>query len=143
MISRDAIGFDGTSPSYMPGGGPYPANAALVKTLQKVAEARKQAVRTGRYATFDAFYRDIFGIDDEGRCRADLNRRKLVRQSVLAVDMETSALLAAAKALNVICAAICLGTVDALTQEKLDSDESARGERNLFETALRGIADLD
>ena len=143
MVSRDAIGFDGTSSAYVSGGGPYPANPALVETLQAAATARGRAIRTGRYATFDAFYRDVFGIDDEGRRRSAANRLKLTQQSVLAVDMETSALLAAALALNVTCATVCLGTVDALTQEKLASDESARGERLLFEIALRGIAGVD
>ncbi len=143
MISSDAVGFDGTSPAYMHGGGPYPANAAIVKALGKAATANGQAFRIGRYATFDAFYRDMFGIDEEGRRRADLNRRKLVRQSVLAIDMETSALLAAAMALNVVCATLCIGTVNALTQEKFGSVESAERERVLFETALRGLADLD
>ena len=141
MISRDAIGFDGTSQAYMEGGEPYRANAQLVEALQSAAGG--WTAKTGRYATFDAFYRDIFGIDVEGRRRADRNRRELVRRSVLAVDMETSALLAAATALDVVCATVCLGTVDALTQEKLSSDECERGERVLFETAIRALAGLD
>ncbi len=141
MISRDAIGFDGTSQAYTKGREPYLANAELVEALQAATDGLP--VRTGRYATFDAFYRDVFGIDNEGRRRADLNRRKLIRRSVLAVDMETSALLAAAIALDVVCATVCLGTVDALTQEKLGPGESERGERALFETAVRALANLE
>lgn len=140
MISTDAIGLDGTSPAYLPGGDPYPASTALVTALQQAATANGQAVRTGRYASYDAFYRDMFGIDAEGRRRTGLNRRWLVRRSVLAVDMETAALLAAAKALDVACATLCLATVDAETQEKLGAAESAPGERRLFETALAGLA---
>ncbi len=143
MISRDAIGFDGTSPAYLQSGSPYPANASLVKALQESATTNGQAFRVGRYATFDAFYRDMFGIDEEGLRQVDLNIRKLVRQSVLAIDMETSALLAAAKALNVVCATLCIGTVNALTQEKFGPVESAKRERILFETAIRGLVNLD
>ena len=143
MISRDAVGFEGTSPAYMRDGVPYPANAAIVTALRKAAAASGHAFRIDRYATFDAFYRDMFGIDAEGRRRSRLNRRKLISQSVLAIDMESSALLAAAKALNVACATLCIGTVDALTQENFGSVEPAERERILFETALRGIADLD
>ena len=143
MISSDAIGFDGTSPAYMPAGGPCPASAALVAALGQAAAAGGRAVRIGRFASFDAFYRDMFGIDAEGRRRVDLNRQRLVRRSVLAVDMETAALLAAAKALDVVCATLCLATVDAQTQEKLGAAESAPGERRLFETALKGLTELD
>ncbi len=143
MISRDAIGFDGTSSAYLPGGGPYQASPALAAALEAAAKAQGCMPRTGRYASYDAFYRDVFGIDDEGRRRADYNRRRLIRQSVLAVDMETSALLAAAQALDVACATVCLGTVDAFTRKKLGSDETARGEQILFKTALHGLTGLD
>ena len=85
----------------------------------------------------------MFGIDTEGRRRVDLNRQRLVRRSVLAVDMETDALLAAAKSLDVVCATLCLATVDAQTQVKLGAAESEPGERRLFETALKGLTELD
>ncbi|MCY4139594.1 MAG: hypothetical protein OXF56_15195 [Rhodobacteraceae bacterium] len=143
MISSDAIGFDGTSSAYVPGNGPYPADPALVAALRMASMAQGHVPRTGRYASYDAFYRDVFGIDDEGRNRAEINRRKLIRKSILAVDMETSALLAAAQALNVTCATVCLGTVDALTQESLGPDETARGEQVLFKTALDGLVGFD
>lgn len=143
MISSDAIGYDGTSPAYMPGGGPYPASTPLVAALRQAATTCGRAVKTGRFASFDAFYRDMFGIDAEGQHRAGLNRQRLVRHSVLAVDMETSALLAAANVLDVACATLCLATVDAQTQEKLGAAESAAGERLMFETALKGFSELE
>lgn len=143
LVSKSAIGFEGTSPSYVDGDGPFQADTELVSALQRAASAAGQTARAGLYATFDAFYRDMFGIDEEGQKRADANRKMLADRDVMAVDMETSALLAAANALDVSCATLCLGTVDALTQEKLPRDQLASGESELFKIALTGLASLD
>ena len=85
----------------------------------------------------------VCGIDEAGRERAAANRTMLEQKGVIAVDMETSALLAAANALGVACATLCLGTVNALTQEKIEPVKLARGERHLFEIALSGLCALD
>ncbi|WP_136660526.1 nucleoside phosphorylase [Nitratireductor sp. XY-223] len=143
VISSAALGFDGTSPSYLAGDAPYPADAGLIDALHGAAKAAGQNVRDGIYATYDAFYRDMFGIDAAGRERAAANKELLKKRGVLAVDMETSGLLAAAAALDVACATLCLGTVDALTQEKLDPEALARGEGQLFEIALNGLCALE
>ncbi|MEZ5811350.1 MAG: uridine phosphorylase [Rhizobiaceae bacterium] len=139
LISDTAVGYDGTSPAYVTDGGPFAADKELVAALEQAAAAAGWKARTGRYATFDAFYRDMFGIDEEGAARATQNRTMLASQEVMAVDMETSALLAAARALGVACATLCLGTVDALKQEKLAPDALAKGEALLFDIALAGL----
>ncbi|MEM6462452.1 MAG: uridine phosphorylase [Pseudomonadota bacterium] len=139
IISQSALGFDGTSPSYLESDAPYPADAAMIAALDKAATAAGRTAHTGLYATYDAFYRDMFGIDDAGRARAENNRRKLAEKGVLAIDMETAGLLAAANAVDVAFATLCLGTVDALTQEKLAPEALAEGEAMLFEIALEGI----
>lgn len=139
VISEAAFGFEGTSPSYRAGGGPFPADARLVRALVKAAGREGSRVEAGLFATFDAFYRDMFGIDPEGAKRAESNRRMLQERDVIAVDMETSALLAAAEALGVACATLCLGTVDAVTQEKLAPDATREGEAELFRVALAGL----
>ncbi|MCP4319367.1 MAG: nucleoside phosphorylase [Hyphomicrobiales bacterium] len=143
VISKSALGFDGTSTSYLTSDAPYPADADLIGALHDAAIEAGQTVLDGLFATFDAFYRDMFGIDEDGRQRAAENRKLLEGKGVLAVDMETSGLLAAARALNVACATLCLGTVDALTQEKLPPLDLMRGERLLFEIALTGLCKLD
>lgn len=143
LISASAVGFDGTSPAYLDSKGPIKADSRLVSHLEKAAERTGLRARTGIYATYDAFYRDMFGIDEIGCARAEANRAKLAKSGVMAIDMETSALLAAATALGVTCATLCLGTVDALSQEKLAPDALASGEKRLFEMALAAIAALD
>ncbi len=142
LISRSALGFEGTSPSYVSDTNPHSADGELVSLLETAARSAGLSVTTGLYATFDAFYRDMFGIDAAGSERAAANRKMLAERGVMAVDMETSALLAAANALGVSCATVCLGTVDALTQEKLASEALAAGEARLFEIALAGLAGL-
>lgn len=141
LISENAIGFDGTSASYA-GDGPFSADSEIVTLLRETAIGKGETARSGKYATFDAFYRDMFGIDDEGRDRVSANRDLLATRGVLAVDMETSALLAAAGALGVSCATLCLGTVDIKSQTKLAADLLAKGEQQLFEIALTGLATL-
>jgi len=139
LVSDTAIGFEGTSPAYSESEGPVAADPELVKQLTAAAATHGRTALHGQYATFDAFYRDMFGIDEEGRQRVEANRAMLARRGVLATDMETSALLTVARALGVSCASLCLGTVDALTQIKLDRDLLAEGERILFEIALQAI----
>ncbi len=139
LISKCAIGFEGTSPAYRETGGDIQADAGLAATLYAAAIQAGQQPRTGRYATFDVFYRDMFGIDEAGKKRAEANHRMLADKEVLAVDMETSALLAAASALNVACATLCVGSVNALTREKLPSAAMAEGEKLLFRIALDGL----
>ncbi|MEX0345200.1 MAG: uridine phosphorylase [Rhizobiaceae bacterium] len=143
LISETAIGFEGTSPAYAGNSGPFAADTKLTSSLQRAASNTGFGARLGCYATFDAFYRDMFGIDEQGQERAAENRRMLAEKQVLAVDMETSALLAAASALNVACATLCLGTVDALSQEKLAADLLSTGEKHLFKIALDGLASLE
>jgi len=139
LVSDTAIGFEGTSPAYADTEGPVSADPELAKQLVDAAATYGKTVLHGQYATFDAFYRDMFGIDEEGKRRVGVNRAMLAERGVLATDMETSALLTAARVLGVSCASLCLGTVDALTQVKLDRDLLAEGERILFEIALQAI----
>lgn len=141
LISDAALAFDGTSPAYgTPMGGQVAANATLADTLASAASAAGETPTRGLYATYDAFYRDMFGIDAKGNARAAQMRRDMAEKGVMAVDMETSALLAAGRDLGVAVATMCYGTVDALSQEKLDTDALASGEIKMFQIALDAIS---
>jgi uridine phosphorylase len=140
LISESAIGFDGTSPAYgVPAGEKVAADPALVTALMQASAAAEETSHRGLYATYDAFYRDMFGIDVKGSQRADEMRREMNSRGVMALDMETSALLAAGQDLGVAVATMCYGTVDALSQEKLDAEALDRGEGQLFRIALNAI----
>ena len=139
IASSAALGFDGTSPSYGGTAEPIPADPLLANQLLDAGNSGISRVRSGVYASFDAFYRDMFGIDPEGVRRSDANRRMLRKKGVVAVDMETSALLAAARALQVSCASLCLATVDALRQDKLPRDRVREGEARMFAAGIRTL----
>ncbi|WP_210405448.1 nucleoside phosphorylase [Rhodophyticola sp. CCM32] len=136
VISASALSFEGTSAAYTISDAPPVADPALVQTLVASAAKRGAAPKTGIFATFDAFYRDMFGIDAAGHKRAGETRAMLRDGGVLAADMETSALLTAAEALDVSCASFCLGTVNGINQKKLMPELLAQGEMQMFRIAL-------
>lgn len=139
VISETAISFEGTSPAYLNLDGPIFANSELRSDLEDAANSCGRATKSGLFATFDAFYRDMFGIDESGKKRAAAKRATLIDMGVLAADMETSALLAASNSLGVACASLCLCTVNATTHEKLSGASLRAGESDMFKAALRGL----
>ncbi len=140
LISDAAIGFDGTSPAYgVPNGEQVSADLALTAALTEAAAAAGETSHRGLYATYDAFYRDMFGMDAKGESRANAMRQDMNNRGVMALDMETSALLAAGQDLGLAVATLCYGTVDGLSQEKLGADALDRGETQLFRIALNAI----
>lgn len=140
LISADALSFEGTSPAYAVRDGDPVADAGLTAALADAVAQDGAVPRIGTFATFDAFYRDMFGIDAAGHEKAAETRAMLIARGVLATDMETSALLTAAEALGVVCASLCLGTVDGLSQEKLAPGRLARGEARMFRVVLQALS---
>ncbi len=61
----------------------------------------------------------MFAIETPARAACLQYCQTLHDKGVLATDMETSALIAAAGDLGVASATLCLGTVDGISQEKL------------------------
>jgi len=143
VLSSSALSFDGTACSYVPRDQTLTADPGLVSALTQAATALGETVCTGVFATFDAFYRDMFGIDEAGHRRADEMRKTLQGKGVLAADMETAALIAAGQALGVAVATICLGTVDGMSQKKLTAKTLAEGEAQMFRIALDAITTKD
>lgn len=140
LISDAAIGFDGTSPAYgVPTGQQVAADPAMVAALATAASAAGKTSHRGLYATYDAFYRDMFGIDAKGEARASAMRADMNSRGVMALDMETAALVAAGQDLGLAVATLCYGTVDALSQEKLGAQALDNGETHLFRIALNAI----
>ena len=139
VISKSALSFEGTSPSYALRDAPPVADAGLVADLANAVASHGVTSTAGVFATFDAFYRDMFSLDPAGADKVRQTREMLHQLGVLATDMETSALLTAGETLDVACATLCLGTVDGITQEKLDAPRLAAGEHVMFRIALDAI----
>lgn len=139
MISQSALSFEGTSASYAISDAPPNADPILVTALERAVAANGENSKTGVFATFDAFYRDMFGIDAGGHERTAQTRRMLLDRQVLGTDMETSALLTVAQAIGVASATLCLGTVDGISQKKLAAEPLATSEQQMFRIALDAI----
>ena len=81
----------------------------------------------------------MFGLSGARREMIDGLKRDIERMGLIGTDMETSALLVAARILGARASTLCVATVDAHTQEKIDDDAMAKAEAELFEVALDAI----
>jgi uridine phosphorylase len=136
LIGVDAVGSDGTSKAYGNSGEPAAADATLVAALEETLAATPWSWRKGRFASFDGFYRDMFPLEPQIAERVATLRESMTQQGVLVMDMESAAIFTVAKALQVKASSLCVATVDNVTQRKLDADEMARLESQLFHVAL-------
>jgi len=139
LVALDALPREGTSTAYGNPGQVIAADALLAGHLQDAALARgDRPVHAGRYCSFDGFYRDMFALD----ASADVARtHALMRdQNILALDMESSALLSVARTLGVRAGILCTATVDARSQAKLDTAGMRAAEQTLFTAALDALS---
>ena len=68
-------------------------------------------------------------------------RDEIRRLGLIATDMETATLLTAGRVLGARIASLCFGTVDGLTQEKIDAGRHSPGaKRDMFEIALEALS---
>ncbi len=142
VIAENALRHEGTSQAYAPPDFAANADPGLVTALSEAATKSGNAHHVGRFASFDGFYRDMFALDDNTATRVRANFDSLSEQGVIAVDMETSALLTIGRVLGRRAAALCVTSVNAHTQQKLPRDEFAKRERQLITTALSALRDL-
>lgn len=142
VVAEGALRSEGTSPSYAPPGYPAMADFTMVAALRERLRKSKLPWHAGVFATYDGFYTQMFALDGGQRSAARELVEDMRQYHILAADMETSALLVAGRVLGARAACLCLGTVDAVTQEKLDGQRTASGEAELFEIALDTLAGL-
>lgn len=140
VAASEAISFEGTSRSYAGCEG-LTADPALLEAVRGAAAAASTPLKEGPFATFDAFYREMFALpgDAEAERRVAANRKRLAEFGAVAADMETSALMSAGRALGLSCGSVCLATVDGLTLEKIDAETMASGEPVLFRVGLDAL----
>ena len=82
----------------------------------------------------------MFGLSGERRQMIGKLKNDVERLGLIGTDMETSALLVAARVLGARASTLCVATVDAHTQEKIGDPEIAQAEADLFEIALDVLA---
>jgi uridine phosphorylase len=138
VLAEGAVRGEGTSRTYAPIGYPAVADFNLGVALRGALAKRNASWRAGLFGTYDGFYTEMFALSS-GQLLIDAMFDEIKRLGLIAIDMETATLLTAGRVLGAQAASLCLGTVDGLTQEKIDPAALASGERKLFEIALDAI----
>ncbi|RST86740.1 uridine phosphorylase [Aquibium carbonis] len=142
VLADGALRADGTSNSYAPLGYPAIADFDLNAALRQRLAAGSRTWHAGIFGTWDGFYTEMFGLSGARREMIGSLKQDIERMGLIGTDMETSALLVAARILGARASTLCVATVDAHTQEKISEDAMARAEVELFETALDAITAL-
>ena len=140
VLADAALRAEGTSKAYAPIGYPAVSDFDLNQILRQRLSRSSRAWHAGVYGSYDGFYTEMFGLSDGTRQPIDALRVEIQRLGLIATDMETSALLTAGRILGARVSTLCLATVDAITQSKLDPEETKRAELELFEIALWSLA---
>lgn len=139
LIADAAVRSESTSATYVPDGYPAAADFELSAALREALQVGSTPWRAGVLATFDGFYTEMFAIEEERRSLI-AERIELLRQAqVIGIDMETSALLAVGRSLNVQVASMCAATVDWQTQAAMEKAAREELEDQLVETGLRAL----
>ena len=139
VLADGAVRGEGASRTYAPIGYPAVADFELGLALRNALARRGAPWRAGLFGTYDGFYTEMFALNDGEKRLIDGLRDEIRRLGLIATDMETATLLTAGRVLGARVASLCLGTVDGLTQTKIDPAELAARERDLFEIALDAI----
>ena len=143
IIAADAESFEGTSAAYADSASGRSACPGLVRALTQAAAQREVTCHVGKFASFDGFYKDMFALDDATEDRVRRNLEQLAEQNVLAVDMETSAILTVGNALGCKVGSLCASTVNSLNKQKIGTAEYTRVEHNLISTALEALVQVE
>ena len=142
VLADAALRGEGTSGSYAPACYPAIADHELAAALRTRLSRAARRWHAGVFATYDGFYTQMFTLDDAQRPGVEAMRADMRRYGIIAADMETSALLVAGRMLGARVGSLCLGTVDAMTQSKLDAAATDAAEAELFDIALDTLAAL-
>jgi uridine phosphorylase len=135
VIADAAVRDEATSAAYVPSGYPAAADHELVAALRAAAAAADAPWRAGLVDSADAFYPSMLN--------APARHETLQRLGVLALDMETSAVLAIGRALGARAASVCAATVDALTGTKLPGPARETAEELLVDVGLDALLNVD
>jgi uridine phosphorylase len=139
VLADGALRAEGTSATYADPGYPAVPDFTLSQSLRTRLGSARRDWHAGIFGTYDGFYSQMFALSAGSRSVIDGLREDIRRMGLIATDMETSALLTAGRILGARVASFCLGTVDGLTQAKIDGAELDAGEAEMFEIALDAL----
>lgn len=139
VIAHGAVRGESTSSTYLPLEFPAVPDFSLTRALEEAVAASGLPSRSGLYASYDGFYTEMFETG-YGRTPVEERYATLERVGVVAADMETSAVLIAARSLGVAAASMCLASVAGRSNEKMARPERAVAEGQLLEAGFRALS---
>jgi uridine phosphorylase len=139
IVAHAAMRAEGTSLTYAPLGFPAAADPSVVRTLVDVLSTKQLAHQVRVLATADGFYSEMLAPTPARAAPVEQRHEDFRRLGVLAVDMETSALLVVASLLGVRAGSVCLVSVDGPGRAMLADEPRQAGEQNLVEVALEAL----
>jgi uridine phosphorylase len=139
IVARGAVREEGTSRGYLPESFPAVPDPDLLFSTLVALERLDIPHRVGLVASLDVFYGQMFAREPEQRPAVTARLAGLAAGGVIAVDMETSAILTTASRLGVRAGSVCLGSVDGSRGVRLEGDRRVQGEDRLAEAALAAI----
>ncbi len=141
VLAHGAVRYESTSATYLPLEYPAVPNYPLTQALAEAAATSSSPTRSGLYASFDGFYTQMFDANESSTSARD-RLAELAKNGVVAADMETSALLVAARALGVSAASLCLASVDGATRKRMAQAPRLVAEAELLRVGFDALASL-
>ena len=139
VLADSALRREGTSDSYAPPGYPAVSDPELNAIILKHLAQQERPYGTGMFASYDGFYSQMFDLPGSRGGVRDALLSDIEKFGLIGADMETSALLVARRMLGARTSSLCVATVDPITQKKLDTEDMAAAEKDLFEIAIESL----
>jgi uridine phosphorylase len=139
VVAHAAMRAEGTSLTYAPPGYPAAADPLVLKSAVDVLTERKLPHQVRVMATADGFYSEMLAPASDRSEQVERRHEEFRRLGVIAVDMETSALMVIGSLLGVRTGSVCLVSVDGPARALLDDAPRQEGEERLVEVALETI----
>jgi uridine phosphorylase len=142
LLAEAAIRGESTSGTYVPDGYPAVSDYLLQSAVRRELASADEPWQSGMFASYDGFYTQMFALREREKASIAERVDELCSLGVLAIDMETSAVLAVAKALGARASSLCLATVAWESGRKMEEAEREQGEDRLVEIGLRSLKTL-
>lgn len=138
VVADSALRGEATSQTYVPNGYPAAPDLDLTLALRDAARDSGRRTTTGMVASYDGFYSELFA-DPTMPSSKSVDVAGLVRCGVVALDMESSAVLAIGRSLGVRSAVLCLASVDGRDHRKIEGSDRVRAEQDLLRAGLDAL----
>jgi len=139
LLAEGALIGESTSQTYVPPGFPAIADFSLQGAVRDALARSGCDWRSGLFASYDGFYTEMLALDPARQESVAERVHRLRALGILAMDMETSAVLTVGKALGVRAGSLCLASVGWEGATPLDKTNRTRGENQLIDIGLDAL----